>query len=199
MSNTISFPNTPFLQGDTKKIAPEWILWLTNPSFSSVTLAGTIPTISGGTGFSGTPGVGQLLVGTGSAFTLAVTLPTAAMPALTGDVTSAAGSTVTALSPTTATPGAFGSGTLVSTFTVDANGRLTASGTTAITGTVGAFTVATGFGCNGKTAQTSATANAAIAATAGAAYTGVEQTMLNDLKALVNQIRAALVADGVMI
>jgi hypothetical protein len=56
-----------------------------------------------------------------------------------------------------------------------------------------------GFGCNGKTAQTEVTVNAAVSGTAGAAYTGTEQTMINDLKALVNQIRAALIADGVLV
>lgn len=55
------------------------------------------------------------------------------------------------------------------------------------------------FGCNGKTAQTAATAAAAISATAGALYTGTEQGMINDLKTLTNQIRAALVADGIMV
>ena len=80
-----------------------------------------------------------------------------------------------------------------------------ASGTT-LTFSVGtALTVGTtatvtgGFGCNGKTAQTSAAANAAIASTAGAAYGATERTMLNDMKALVNQIRAALIADGIMV
>lgn len=56
----------------------------------------------------------------------------------------------------------------------------------------------TGFGCNGQTPQTAAAAAAAISATAGVVYTATEQGMLNDLKALINQIRAALVANGVM-
>jgi hypothetical protein len=59
------------------------------------------------------------------------------------------------------------------------------------------MTVGTGFGCNGKSAQTSAALNAAISSTAGAAYTATEQTMLNDTKALLNQIRAALIANGI--
>jgi hypothetical protein len=63
----------------------------------------------------------------------------------------------------------------------------------------GSITATTGFGCNGKTAQTAATVNAAISATAGAAYTATEQGMLNDLKALVNQIRTALVNDGIAV
>jgi hypothetical protein len=74
----------------------------------------------------------------------------------------------------------------------------TLTGVTSIT-TSGSATIGTGFGCNGKAAQTSATVNAAISATAGAAYTATEQGMLNDLKALVNQIRAALVADGIAV
>lgn len=72
------------------------------------------------------------------------------------------------------------------------------SGVTTLVSTSSA-TIGTGFGCNGKTAQTSATVNAAIAATAGAAYTATEQGMLNDLKALVNQIRTALINDGIAV
>jgi hypothetical protein len=74
----------------------------------------------------------------------------------------------------------------------------TLASTSTLTTTTSA-TIGTAFGCNGKTAQTAATANAAIAATAGAAYTATEQGMLNDLKALTNQIRAALVANGIMV
>lgn len=64
----------------------------------------------------------------------------------------------------------------------------------------GTTITATGaFGCNGKTAQTSAAVNTAITATAGATYTATEQTMLNDIKALLNQIRTALINDGIAV
>jgi len=64
----------------------------------------------------------------------------------------------------------------------------------------GTTVTATGaFGCNGKTAQTSAAVNGAIAGTAGATYTATEQTMLNDIKALLNQIRTALINDGIAV
>lgn len=53
-----------------------------------------------------------------------------------------------------------------------------------------------GFGCNTKSPQTAAAVNAAISATAGATYTAAEQTMINDLKALSNQLRALLIANG---
>jgi hypothetical protein len=53
-----------------------------------------------------------------------------------------------------------------------------------------------GFGCNGAGAQASAVVNAAVAGTAGAAYTAAEQAILNNAVALVNQLRALLVANG---
>ena len=65
--------------------------------------------------------------------------------------------------------------------------------------TFDSLTITNGFGCNGKTPQTEYAVNAAIAATAGAAYTATEQGMINDLKALVNQLRAALIANGVAV
>jgi hypothetical protein len=58
-------------------------------------------------------------------------------------------------------------------------------------------TIGTGFGCNGKSAQTSVTVNAAVAGTAGALYTATEQGILNNATALLNQIRAALIANGI--
>lgn len=58
------------------------------------------------------------------------------------------------------------------------------------------LTVHGGFGTNGTTPQTSFQVNAAVPEVAGAAYTAVEQAMLNDLKALVNQMRSLLIANG---
>lgn len=65
--------------------------------------------------------------------------------------------------------------------------------------TLNQLTLTAGFGCNGASPQTAATVNAAVAGTAGAAYTATEQTIINDLVALVNQLRAALVANGVAV
>jgi len=61
------------------------------------------------------------------------------------------------------------------------------------------LTLTNGFGCNGASAQVEAAVNGAITGTAGGAYTGTEQTLINDLKALVNQLRAALVANGIVV
>lgn len=71
-----------------------------------------------------------------------------------------------------------------------------------IISTSGAFsttiTAGTGFGCNGAAAQTSAAVSAAVAGTAGAAYTATEQGIINALVTLTNQLRAALVANGIV-
>lgn len=56
-----------------------------------------------------------------------------------------------------------------------------------------------GFGCNGASPQTSAAVGAAVAGTAGAAYTATEQGLINAHTALLNQIRAALVANGIAV
>lgn len=61
------------------------------------------------------------------------------------------------------------------------------------------LTLTNGFGCNGASPQVEAVVNAAVAGTAGAAYTATEQTIINNLVALVNQLRAALVANGIAI
>jgi hypothetical protein len=47
--------------------------------------------------------------------------------------------------------------------------------------------------------ETVPTVNAAISATAGATYTASEQAMINDMKALLNQLRSALEAAGVVV
>ena len=62
------------------------------------------------------------------------TLSAARLPAFTGgDVTAAAGSTALVLAATAVTAGSYGSATSVGTFTVDANGRLTAAADVTIT------------------------------------------------------------------
>jgi hypothetical protein len=66
-----------------------------------------------------------------------------------------------------------------------------------LSGTTAALSGA--FGCNNKAAQTSATVNAAIAGTAGGAYTATEQGLINGTVTLLNQIRAALVANGIAV
>jgi hypothetical protein len=89
----------------------------------------------------------------------------------------------------------------VVTTTLSMSGALTGATTGNFSGALtGGSVVATGgFGCNGKTAQIAATVSAAVAGTAGAAYTATEQGMINDLKTLSNQMRTALVNDGIAV
>jgi hypothetical protein len=47
-----------------------------------------------------------------------------------------------------------------------------------------------------RTLQAESPLNSAVAGTASGTYTATEQAMLNDMKALLNQIRAALIASG---
>jgi hypothetical protein len=59
-------------------------------------------------------------------------------------------------------------------------------------------TIVNNFGCNGKAAQGTVASGGAVATTAGATYTATEQAMLGQLKTLCNNIRTALVNNGIM-
>lgn len=186
-------------------VSTPWRLWLLSPRVQSIETATPIDPASGGTGSSTVPLDGYVLIGVGDVYVPSLRLPVSAFPGLTGDVGAAAGSIATALVSVNADIGTWGTGTAVASFTVNGKGLVTAASNVAITGAPGDFAVVGdltsdgGFGCNGSAAQSSATLNAAISATAGAAYTAAEQGMLNDLKAIVNQMRAALVANGIAV
>lgn len=206
-SGYINIPQSPFVDTATGKVTKEWLEWLIRPNFLSVDLGSAIGPESGGTGLTAAPSLGALLVGNGATYSLSVTLPTSAMPALTGDATSSAGSTVTTLATVNANTGPWGTGTQVATITLDGKGRATAASNTDITGSPGAFTAggsitATGaFGCNSKTAQTAAASGAAVATTAATnaapfGYTTAAQA--DRIVALLNTIQAALIANGIL-
>ena len=107
--------------------------------------------------------------------------------------------------------GSTGSDPVAATITGTANrvtvtngsGTITLSGPQDLATTSGPtfdnLTLANGFGCNGKTPQTEYTVSAAVAGTAGLVYTATEQGIINSLVTLVNQLRAALVANGIVV
>lgn len=83
----------------------------------------------------------QIYIGTGAAGAAAVasTLPTAAFPALTGDVTTPSGSLATTLA-SVATAGTTGSSTAIPVITIDAKGRTTTITTAAVVAPAGTLT-----------------------------------------------------------
>lgn len=81
-------------------------------------------------------------LGTPSALVLtnATGLPAAAMPALTGDVTTSAGAVATTLATVNSNVGTFGSATATATVTLNAKGLATAGSNTTVTPAIGSIT-----------------------------------------------------------
>lgn len=94
---------------------------------------------------SGTPTVGQIGVWvTATTIQGLTTLPTAAVPAFTGDITNSAGALATTLATVNSNVGSFGSATQVGSFTVNGKGLVTAASNTSIA--IALSQVTSGFG-----------------------------------------------------
>lgn len=137
----VNVPNSPIVDASTLRLSREWLQWLLNPQFLTIEIGAALGTDSGGTGTDADPTLNYLLVGTGTAYSPSQYLPTQAFPGLSGDVLATAGSITTTLATVNSTPGSFGDGQNVSTFTTNGKGLVTASGQTPITGAPGAFAV----------------------------------------------------------
>ena len=202
MSNLLNIPQSQFVDLRTGYMAPEWGLWLTSPNFLSISTNTALGVASGGTGTNSTPAVNQFLIGNGSGtYSLASVIPAAALPAFSGDATSTSGTAVLTLATVNAGVGSFGSGTAVASLTVNAKGLITAASAVNITGSAAAFTVTTGFGCNGKPAQTAVSSGAAVVSTAATnvvPYGYATQAQADRIVTLLNAIQAALVANGIL-
>jgi hypothetical protein len=172
----------PFVD-DQGYITPTWQLWLISPQFQALTTNVPVSTSSGGTG------------STGGAIASSLN------PILTGDVTSPGGTTATTLATVNASPGSFGNGTQVASYTVNGKGLVTTGANIPITGAPGSFTVVGAFGCNTKAAQTAYASGGAVANTGStnvAPYGYTTSAQADGIVALLNNIRAALVANGIM-
>ena len=113
-NSNINIPYSEFLNATTGRPNQEWLMWLMNPQFITVTLGSALPVTSGGTGLTTIPTNGQLLIGNGTGYTLNQLTPGAGIGitngvglitvANTGVLSWSGGST--GLTPATATTGA---------------------------------------------------------------------------------------------
>jgi len=69
-NSNINIPYSEFLNATTGRPNQEWLMWLMNPQFITVTLGSALPVTSGGTGLTTIPTNGQLLIGNGTGYTL---------------------------------------------------------------------------------------------------------------------------------
>ncbi len=141
MSSLVNFPRSPFLD-KTGHPSREWVQWLLNPQVVTLTVGGSgggaLAVTSGGTGINTVPGVGKILIGNGTNYTLGTL--TSLLPAFSGDATTSAGSTIITFNTVNASVGSFGDASHTVTVTVNAKGLITAITTqqinTAILGSV---------------------------------------------------------------
>ena len=111
----------------TGTISREWFRFLNNIYTICGDGTGVIGPANGGTGVSGTPIDGQLLIGDAGAYALGTLTEGAGI-----DVTNGPGSITVSLTDTGVTAGSYGTTSSVPTYAVNAQGRLTSSVNTPI-------------------------------------------------------------------
>lgn len=202
----VNIPNTPFLDPKTGKPSQEWLLFLLTP-YSNNLNQNTIAPTAGGTGTNTKPTNGQLLIGNGTSQTYNV----ASITTTTGlTFTVGPGTLQIDLKNIINQPGRFGDGADVPVVDVNAQGQVTGISTTPVAinanqVTGGTFTIDLGtsgkFGCNGNTVQAKAASGGAVAGTASTnvgPYGYTTSAQADGIVTLLNNIRAALVANGIM-
>ena len=151
----IPAPRVPFMDERTGTISREWFRFLNNIYTICGDGTGIIGPINGGTGVTGVPTDGQLLIGDTGTYKLNTLTQGTGI-----NVANGAGSITVGLTDTGVTAGTYGTASNVPTYAVNAQGRLTSSVNTPIaidaaqitTGTIntarisGSYTGITGVG-----------------------------------------------------
>ena len=119
MANTnLNWPQCPFIDDNTKQPSRPWLLWLQNPSVTSISINVPIAPASGGTGSDTTPLDGDLLIGNGTGYNLNK------LTAGTGITIANSPGNIAISSNLGLTPGTYGSASQVPVFVVNALGNL---------------------------------------------------------------------------
>jgi len=156
MANTnLNWPQCPFIDDNTKQPSRPWLLWLQNPSVTSISINVPIAPASGGTGSDTTPLEGDLLIGNGTGYNLNK------LTAGTGITIANSPGNIAISSNLGLTPGTYGSASQVPVFVVNALGNLASvtNTTIAITSSQLSGTVAVINGGTGASTASGARTN----------------------------------------
>jgi len=190
MANTnLNWPQCPFIDDNTKQPSRPWLLWLQNPSVTSISINVPIAPASGGTGSDTTPLEGDLLIGNGTGYNLNK------LTAGTGITIANSPGNIAISSNLGLTPGTYGSASQVPVFVVNALGNLASvtNTTIAITSSQIIGTIAIANGGTGATTASGARTNLGLGSGLSTTITTAKLTSLgsNGSMTFVNGILTA--------
>jgi len=190
MANTnLNWPQCPFIDDNTKQPSRPWLLWLQNPSVTSISINVPIAPASGGTGSDTTPLEGDLLIGNGTGYNLNK------LTAGTGITIANSPGNIAISSNLGLTPGTYGSASQVPVFVVNALGNLASvtNTTIAITSSQISGTIAITNGGTGANTASGARTNLGLGSGLSTTITTAKLTSLgsNGSMTFVNGILTA--------
>jgi len=190
MANTnLNWPQCPFIDETTKQPSRPWLLWLQNPSVTSISINVPIAPASGGTGSDTTPLDGDLLIGNGTGYNLNK------LTAGTGITIANSPGNIAISSNLGLTPGTYGSASQVPVFVVNALGNLASVTNTTIAITSGQIsgTIAIANGGTGANTAAGARSNLGLGSGLSTTITTAKLTSLgsNGSMTFVNGILTA--------
>jgi len=190
MANTnLNWPQCPFIDDNTKQPSRPWLLWLQNPSVTSISINVPIAPASGGTGSDTTPLDGDLLIGNGTGYNLNK------LTAGTGITIANSPGNIAISSNLGLTPGTYGSASQVPVFVVNALGNLASVTNTTIAITSGQIsgTIAIANGGTGANTAAGARSNLGLGSGLSTTITTAKLTSLgsNGSMTFVNGILTA--------